>query len=636
MSDFVLQVELGGRTVGVERRGEALVFGDAPLERFTPSSRTIGGRTVVAGCLPPGAERVVVIDDRGDEFDATAGDGVYLAVAGEAGFSEPLVRFTDASGALIALPLPDGPRTRVQDAPEPCPVCAAVAWAMVASTVLCERCGHVAGHAYDGSGGTIMIQEGGGGDEVARSAFDAREYLRRQKEALAAVPFPVYAVPGRAASAAGRYGGTGEVRVAHDPPVEDDRDSRLSVATGVRGEARLQEPRDALVSLLEEDFDDRDRSLSGALVGLTHRERSARRRVARAEPVARALVIDGQPEPFEFVGIGDAWVATRDHGDVQVMVSARAIDPADVALEPLVDPANAQAGTLGDVKRAAERARRDAAGELLTRAEVERLIDRHALAAHRDKVLAAIRPGYWLLPGDAPRTRIGGLPDLAAGERWPHGDDGIPYTFVAQIDCSVLPPMVSEFALPEWGHGDALVRIFAALDARVPEPGPAVALACPADAPVARAELPPRPDPLPVHAWEPDDDSLRGLHELPVRLVPFLSARVAWYADIPAEASESYDEFARRLAAGGDDPRDGQWQIPHLLGHGETLQGEDPASTGEFMHPDLPRGEWCTLINIPDHQGMSFGDGGGLAIVIPIADLAAGRYDRLVTDPSMY
>ena len=33
---------------------------------------------------------------------------------------------------------------------------------------------------------------------------------------------------------------------------------------------------------------------------------------------------------------------------------------------------------------------------------------------------------------------------------------------------------------------------------------------------------------------------------------------------------------------------------------------------------------------------MSFGDGGGLAIVIPIADLAAGRYDRLVTDLSMY
>lgn len=33
--------------------------------------------------------------------------------------------------------------------------------------------------------------------------------------------------------------------------------------------------------------------------------------------------------------------------------------------------------------------------------------------------------------------------------------------------------------------------------------------------------------------------------------------------------------------------------------------------------------------------GMSFGDGGGLAIIIPLADLAAGRYDRMVTDLSM-
>jgi hypothetical protein len=32
---------------------------------------------------------------------------------------------------------------------------------------------------------------------------------------------------------------------------------------------------------------------------------------------------------------------------------------------------------------------------------------------------------------------------------------------------------------------------------------------------------------------------------------------------------------------------------------------------------------------------MSFGDGGALAIVIPIVDLAQGRYDRLATEPSI-
>ena len=45
---------------------------------------------------------------------------------------------------------------------------------------------------------------------------------------------------------------------------------------------------------------------------------------------------------------------------------------------------------------------------------------------------------------------------------------------------------------------------------------------------------------------------------------------------------------------------------------------------------------WRVLLNVADgHPGMSFGDGGALAVVAPAADLAAGRYDRLVTEPSM-
>jgi hypothetical protein len=42
------------------------------------------------------------------------------------------------------------------------------------------------------------------------------------------------------------------------------------------------------------------------------------------------------------------------------------------------------------------------------------------------------------------------------------------------------------------------------------------------------------------------------------------------------------------------------------------------------------------LVNLADgYDGLSFGDGGALAIVAPVADLAAGRYNRLVIDPSM-
>jgi hypothetical protein len=403
------------------------------------------------------------------------------------------------------------------------------------------------------------------------------------------------------------------------------------------GEKRTQQPRVVLRSMLHVGAPFDGRSAAARLVSFGAHERATRRQVALAEPVERDLVIDGQPRTFAFLAVAKAWVATRRHGELDILVGASGLNPEDLELEPLADPAHAERGTIGDVRRAAERARRDAAGELLTRAEVERLIDRHDLVEHRDTVLAAIRPGYWLEPAEAGSPhRVGGLPDLAPDEQWPHDDRGFPFTFIAQIDCSALPPIVSEFPPPEWGHEGALLRVFAALDARVPEPGPAIALACPPGTPVARVELPPRPDPLPAGAWEAEDESLRMLQELPVRLVPVLTAQAAWYAGIPDGVIQDYEEFALRLPVAGGRPRDAQWQTSQLLGHSETLQGEDPTSTGEYMLPEIPRTEWGTLINIPDHDGMSFGDGGGLAIVIPLADLATGRYDRLVSDPSMF
>jgi hypothetical protein len=76
------------------------------------------------------------------------------------------------------------------------------------------------------------------------------------------------------------------------------------------------------------------------------------------------------------------------------------------------------------------------------------------------------------------------------------------------VECSALRALTGEFEAPAWRHNGALIRIFAHLDARIPEPGPALALACVPDTPLARAALPPRPTPMPADAWEPDDDSL--------------------------------------------------------------------------------------------------------------------------------
>ena len=173
-----------------------------------------------------------MIDDRGDEHVATIAGGAWTA---DVDASEPLVRFADAAGELVAQPLPEGARTPVRDAPEACPVCAAVAWVRIGGAVLCERCGHVAGIVHEVEGG-VQMRIGGVVDDVEDSVgialtvtefdaddaedfkFDAEEYLREQAEALSALPFPVYAAPGLAESAAGRYDGTGEVFVHHDRP----------------------------------------------------------------------------------------------------------------------------------------------------------------------------------------------------------------------------------------------------------------------------------------------------------------------------------------------------------------------------------------------------------------------------------
>jgi hypothetical protein len=148
---------------------------------------------------------------------------------------------------------------------------------------------------------------------------------------------------------------------------------------------------------------------------------------------------------------------------------------------------------------------------------------------------------------------------MADGEIWPHADNGIPYTLVAQVDCSTLPPLTGDFTGPEWAHDGALVRIFTHVDARVPDPGPALALACAPDAAVTRAALPPRPDPMPVSACGPDDDSLRTLHETPVTPLPFLTVPGGWYV-LPEDARETpgvvdaYRNFTARLSMGGAPP----------------------------------------------------------------------------------
>jgi hypothetical protein len=72
---------------------------------------------------------------------------------------------------------------------------------------------------------------------------------------------------------------------------------------------------------------------------------------------------------------------------------------------------------------------------------------------------------------------------------------------------------------------------------------------------------------------------------------------------------------------------------PQLLGPPESVR-EDPRYGGPFARSDeslRALDAWMLLLQL-DNSFARYGDGGGFFVVIPRADLAAGRYDRGVTE----
>jgi hypothetical protein len=276
-----------------------------------------------------------VTDDRGVEHEATLeGD------AWSVGFDSvaALVRCTGAGGELIPRALPKGPRGRVEDAPEACPVCKAVAWVQIGDWVACERCGHRAGIAIEHEHGVFFrFGEFEGADEPDDLSLDFDERWEQQlAEHLAAIDHPVYAVPGHVVSVGPQT--KTEMFAQHEYDDSDgDVTPELWVVTAPLGAPRSQSPRDDLTSFLEPSGDWHYRSLGGQLVGYADEHRQARCLATRAEAVTRDLTIDGRPQPFELIAVGDAWIATREHNDVHIQVSAMHVDPDAITLEPIED-----------------------------------------------------------------------------------------------------------------------------------------------------------------------------------------------------------------------------------------------------------------------------------------------------------
>ncbi|MDA0179313.1 hypothetical protein OJ997_03305 [Solirubrobacter phytolaccae] len=294
----------------------------------------------MTGQVPPGAVRVVVIDDAGDEHEATVDGDVWRVVADQAGFAETLVRFLGADGALIA-PLPEGPRAVVRDAGEPCPVCDDEAWVQIAvdprtGMVACARCGFVVGggglHPKDDHEAPIGL-------ETPRKRRRPRSSTRGLDEALAEVlarfSWPIYTPVGRTAvlrrvSDGGEFGSV-ELRC------EDGETIPLTVSTErLDGPRRWPQPlATELVWRKVEPDSDLVLSHPAMLIRFMGQRRAMRRRVSGVEPTQRTFTLDGVDEAFEFLAVDDVWVARHERDGIEVVLVGNGIDPATVALEPV-------------------------------------------------------------------------------------------------------------------------------------------------------------------------------------------------------------------------------------------------------------------------------------------------------------
>jgi len=301
----------------------------------TPSSQMIDGRLAVTGDVPSGATSVTVIDAAGDEWEAEIQGTSWRVVAGAVAHDEGLVRYRDEQGTVVSV-LPAGETFPVPDATDPCPVCDAVAWTQVAieAGVLigCERCGFVVG-------GTAMPPSLGPFGEQRRRVSRPRKATREGDlaEALARVAFAVYGAADRPMRVS---------RTRADDPREGPVTSIELVARGLSVSSAAIDPAarrppyasSELVAHLTRFVPAEGaepRSIPGRVVRSRHQHRAQRRLALRAQEEPRTFTVDGEPVEFSFAALPDCWGARREHDGVELVVMARGMDPADVALARL-------------------------------------------------------------------------------------------------------------------------------------------------------------------------------------------------------------------------------------------------------------------------------------------------------------
>ena len=301
--------------------------------------------TLAGGLLAPGAVQALVSDRAGREHVAACGKRAWLVLLPQPVRGDPPpVRFLDAAGELVAVPLADDVRLEpVHDAREPCPVCRAVNWGRVIAApagrygsdgagrptaAVCRRCGHTEHLGVLFAAATDDAQLD---DETvtAIEAQTAREFAAAARTAAFALYGLRHHEP--VVRGYGRHRGTVDsVTLAFTTLA-----GRVTVTTDAS--AQFEPPAWVARHALEHLLHERDGawptgSDTAVALWLRGRERALAATAAEATDCEAILLIDDAPTRFVCVADGEQFAAVARIARATVTITGPGA-PNDLALE---------------------------------------------------------------------------------------------------------------------------------------------------------------------------------------------------------------------------------------------------------------------------------------------------------------
>ncbi|MFD9791094.1 YwqG family protein [Streptomyces sp. NPDC059070] len=261
----------------------------------------------------------------------------------------------------------------------------------------------------------------------------------------------------------------------------------------------------------------------------------------------------------------------------------------------------------------------------------------HLPADLAERWLALLRPGAQLAKAtgdDAIAGRLGGLPALPEGEAWPVWPGHGPLSFVAGVDCSVIPGRALDIPLP--ADGSLLFFYFDgqidAGDAYVSPGEPdtwagARLVYVPAGTPVTERAVPEGLDAYPevpltvrVEPTAPD-----VWHPVMRSALPKDALDDGWPEDF-TDALYDHSSGSGHQIGGHADPV--QNPVEHEVAHG--ILGGNVAWDDPRVAEEAERWVLLAQFDTDDDADMMWGDCGTLYWLIRPQDLADRRFDRAV------